>query len=65
MKRFKIIVIAFLVFAFLGTAGLYAQQKDRVLPKANQEYAENKFVEHPNYCCYMKNYWKTCKKLTQ
>ena len=45
MKRFKIIVIAFLVFAFLGTAGLYAQQKDRILPKANQEYAENKFVE--------------------
>ena len=45
MKRFKIIIIAFLVFAFLGTAGLYAQQKDRVLPKANQEYAENKFVE--------------------
>ena len=45
MKRFKIIIIAFLVFAFLGTAGLYAQQKDRILPKANQEYADNKFVE--------------------
>ena len=45
MKRFKIIIITFLMFAFTGKTGLYAQQKDRVLPKANQEYAENKFVE--------------------
>ncbi|RTZ02161.1 tetratricopeptide repeat protein [Flavobacterium sp. RSP49] len=45
MKRFKIIIIAFLMIAFCGTAGLYAQQKDRILPKANAEYAENKFAE--------------------
>jgi tetratricopeptide (TPR) repeat protein len=45
MKRIKIIIIAFLVFAFCGTAGLHAQPKDRILPKANQDYADNKFVE--------------------
>ena len=45
MKRFKIIIITFLMFAFTGKTGLYAQQKDRILPKANQEYADNKFVE--------------------
>ena len=33
------------MFAFSATAGLYAQQKDRVLPTANQEYAENKFAD--------------------
>ncbi|WP_291251947.1 tetratricopeptide repeat protein, partial [Flavobacterium sp.] len=33
------------MFAFTGKTGLYAQQKDRILPKANQEYADNKFVE--------------------
>lgn len=31
--------------AFCGTAGVYAQQKDRILPKANAEYVENKFVD--------------------
>ena len=45
MKRFKIIIITFLMFAFTGKTGLYAQQKDRILLKANQEYADNKFVE--------------------
>ena len=33
------------MFAFSGTAGLYAQQKDRILPKANKQYADNKFVD--------------------
>ena len=33
------------MFAFSATAGLYAQQKDRVLPKANEEYAESKFAD--------------------
>ena len=45
MKRFKIIIITFLLFAFSATAGLYAQQKDRILPKANEEYAESKFAD--------------------
>ena len=45
MKRFKIIIIAFLIVAFSGTAELHAQQKDRILPKANQDYADNKFVD--------------------
>ncbi|CAH0337291.1 hypothetical protein FVB9288_03045 [Flavobacterium sp. CECT 9288] len=45
MKRFKIIIVAFLIGAFCGTAGLLAQQKDRILPKANQEYADNKFAD--------------------
>ena len=33
------------MFAFSETAELYAQQKDRVLPKANEEYAESKFAD--------------------
>ena len=33
------------MFAFSATAGLYAQQKDRILPKANEEYAESKFAD--------------------
>ncbi|QIH38856.1 tetratricopeptide repeat protein [Flavobacterium sp. Sr18] len=45
MKRFKIIIIAFLIVAFSGKAGLHAQQKDRILPKGNQDYADNKFVD--------------------
>ena len=45
MKRFKIIIVAFLIGAFCGTAGLLAQQKDRILSKANQEYADNKFAD--------------------
>ncbi|WP_428979010.1 tetratricopeptide repeat protein [Flavobacterium galactosidilyticum] len=45
MKRFKIIIMTFFMFAFSAMAGLYAQQKDRVLPKANEEYAESKFAD--------------------
>ena len=37
--------MTFFMFAFSATAGLYAQQKDRVLPKANEEYAESKFAD--------------------
>ena len=33
------------MFAFTATAGLYAQKKDRILPKANKEYAESKFAD--------------------
>ena len=45
MKRFKIIIVVFLISALCGTAGLLAQQKDRILPKANQEYEDNKFAD--------------------
>nr|WP_121925100.1 tetratricopeptide repeat protein [Flavobacterium weaverense] len=37
--------MTFLMFAFTATAGLYAQKKDRILPKANKEYAESKFAD--------------------
>ena len=37
--------MTFFMFAFSATAGLYAQQKDRILPKANEEYAESKFAD--------------------
>ena len=37
--------MTFFMFAFSAMAGLYAQQKDRVLPKANEEYAESKFAD--------------------
>ncbi|WP_188049403.1 tetratricopeptide repeat protein [Flavobacterium sp. GP15] len=45
MKRFKTIILTFFMFASLATAGLYAQEKDRVLPKANKEYAESNFAD--------------------
>ena len=37
--------MTFFMFAFSAAAGLYAQQKDRILPKANEEYAESKFAD--------------------
>ena len=37
--------MTFLMFAFTATAGLYAQKKDRILSKANKEYAESKFAD--------------------
>ena len=45
MKTFKTILLTFILFAFSGLTGLYAQQKDRILPQANKEYADNKFAE--------------------
>ncbi len=39
--RKNIILYLLLLFSFVANA----QQKDRILPKANAEYAENKFVE--------------------
>jgi tetratricopeptide (TPR) repeat protein len=36
--------IYYVLFLLCGT-GSYAQQKDRILPKGNKEYAENKFAE--------------------
>lgn len=39
----------YFIFAFLfplwGLGGLFAQEKDKALPKANEEYAQKKFVE--------------------
>ena len=40
----KYFIFLFL-FSLLGVGGLFAQQKDKVLPKANEEFAEKKFVE--------------------
>lgn len=40
-KMKKIILHLLLLFSFVANA----QQKDRILPKANEEYAENKFVD--------------------
>ncbi|CAM3946745.1 tetratricopeptide repeat protein [Flavobacterium weaverense] len=45
MKRLNSVIMTFLMFAFTATAGLYAQKKDRILPKANKEYAESKFAD--------------------
>lgn len=39
--RKNIILYLLLLFSFVANA----QQKDRILPKANEEYAENKFVD--------------------
>ncbi|MEM0577241.1 tetratricopeptide repeat protein [Flavobacterium polysaccharolyticum] len=40
----KYFIFLFL-FSLLGLGGLFAQQKDKALPKANEEFAEKKFVE--------------------
>ncbi|GIZ07810.1 tetratricopeptide repeat protein [Flavobacterium sp. UMI-01] len=42
MKR--VYKIVFVLFPFLGV-GAYAQEKDNILPQANEEYAEKNFVE--------------------
>jgi tetratricopeptide (TPR) repeat protein len=45
MKDFKEYIIYFSLFLFLGLGNLYAQEKDNILPKANEEYAKNNFVD--------------------
>ena len=45
MKNFKKYIFSFSVFLCLGFGGLFAQEKDKNLPKANEEYAQNKFVD--------------------
>lgn len=34
-----------MLFLFLGKFGVFAQEKDKTLPKANEEYAQSKFVD--------------------
>ncbi len=41
----KYFILAFLFPALLGLGGLFAQEKDKTLPKANDEYAQKEFVE--------------------
>lgn len=47
MKMKNCIKYGFTFFAllFLSLGGILAQQKDNILPKANEEYKENKFAE--------------------
>jgi hypothetical protein len=44
MKNFKTHIYVFLFF-FLGLGAVFAQEKDKSLPLANEEYADNKFVD--------------------
>ena len=45
MKNFKTHIFTFFALLFLGLGGLFAQEKDKTLSKANEEYAQNKFVD--------------------
>jgi tetratricopeptide (TPR) repeat protein len=42
IKKYFILVF---LFPLWGLGGLFAQEKDKTLPKANEEYAQKKFVE--------------------
>ena len=42
IKKYYILVF---LFPLWGLGGLFAQEKDKTLPKANDEYAEKKFVD--------------------
>jgi hypothetical protein len=46
MKNLKNI---FTSFALLLVRGQYLREKDKSLPLANEEYADNKFVDAANY----------------
>jgi tetratricopeptide (TPR) repeat protein len=45
MKIEKKYLQVLLLFPIWGAGGLYAQEKDKALPIANEEYAQNKFVD--------------------
>ena len=45
MKNFKKYIFTTFSLLFLGLSGVFAQEKDKSLAKANAEYAENKFVD--------------------
>lgn len=45
MKNIKKYILASFLFLLWGLGGVFAQQKDKSLPKANEEYKESKFVE--------------------
>lgn len=43
MKDFKIYLFTFFALLFFGSSGVFAQAKDKNLPKANEEYAAKNF----------------------
>jgi tetratricopeptide (TPR) repeat protein len=45
MKNFKKYIFTSFSLLFLGLGGVFAQEKDKSLPKANEEYADNKFAD--------------------
>ncbi len=45
MKNFIHYLLAFMLFLLLGQLEVFAQEKDKTLPKANKEYAQSKFVD--------------------
>ncbi|WP_413999646.1 tetratricopeptide repeat protein [Flavobacterium sp. W1B] len=45
MKNFKTYLFSFFTLLFLGLGGIFAQEKDKSLSKANEEYTQNKFVD--------------------
>lgn len=45
MKNFIHYLLAFMLSFFLGQPEVFAQEKDKTLPKANKEYAQSKFVD--------------------
>jgi tetratricopeptide (TPR) repeat protein len=45
MKNFKKYIFTAFSLLFLGLGGVFAQEKDKSLAKANEEYADNKFVD--------------------
>ena len=45
MKNFIKYGFTFFALLFLGMAGVFAQEKDKTLPKANEEYSQSKFAD--------------------
>ncbi|MES2239863.1 MAG: tetratricopeptide repeat protein [Bacteroidota bacterium] len=45
MKNFIKYGFTFLAFLFLSLGGVFAQQKDKILPKANEEYSQSKYAD--------------------
>jgi tetratricopeptide (TPR) repeat protein len=45
MKNFKKHIFTSFALLFLGLGAVFAQEKDKSLPLANEEYADNKFVD--------------------
>ncbi|EIA10093.1 tetratricopeptide repeat protein [Flavobacterium frigoris] len=45
MKNIKKYIFASFFFLLWGLGGVFAQEKDKSLPKANDEYADSKFVD--------------------
>ncbi|MEN9909366.1 MAG: hypothetical protein RLZZ540_2515 [Bacteroidota bacterium] len=45
MKNFIKYGFTFFALLFLGVGGVFAQEKDKTLPKANEEYSQSKFAD--------------------